>query len=81
MNIQTQHAHDISAIVRLGASRQVAIPKRIWHALNLKSGEYMEIKRQGKALILSPKKLVDKFYGPFTTVDDMFDVLDRKKKL
>lgn len=59
MNIQP-HPYHTPSIVKLGASRQIAIPKRLWHDLGLRSGEYMEIKKQGKELVLKPKTLVDK---------------------
>jgi len=71
----------IQNVVKLGASRQIAIPLELWRELKLKPGEYMEVKKRGKGLVLRPKTLVDKVYGPFKTVDEMFDVLDRKKKV
>jgi|SRR3989344_3112111 len=97
MNIQSHYTQDSSAIVKLGMSRQIAIPKRFWSELKLRSGEYMQIEKQGKRLMLTPKTLVDKdleaglaqsfkdfkegrAHGPFSTVDEMFNFLDRKTK-
>jgi|SRR3989338_1702680 len=60
MNIQSHYTQNSSAIVKLGMSRQIAIPKRFWSELKLRSGEYMQIKPQGQSLVLTPKTLVDK---------------------
>src|SRR3989338_11379730 len=60
MNIQSHYTQNSSAIVKLGMSRQIAIPKRFWSELKLRSGEYMQIKPQGQSLVLTPKILVDK---------------------
>ncbi len=47
-------------MVKLGVSRQVVIPKQFWQEMKLRAGEYMQVKKQGNDLVLSPKKLVDK---------------------
>src|SRR3989338_3404521 len=60
MKIQTGQDHSSSSIVKLGTSRQVAIPKRLWRELKLRSGEYVEVKKRGKDLVLTPKIFVDK---------------------
>ena len=61
MKIQTQHTlHPMPTVVKLGVSRQVVIPKRIWHALKLRPGEYMQVQQHGAGLVLTPKTLVDK---------------------
>jgi AbrB family looped-hinge helix DNA binding protein len=46
--------------VKLGVSRQIAIPKRLHDELGLKAGDYLEIERQGSRLVLTPKMLVAK---------------------
>ena len=51
---------NIQNFVKIGASRQVAIPIKLWRELKLKPGEYMEIKKQGTGLALQPKTFIDK---------------------
>jgi len=59
MKIQTQGEHIMPA-VKVGASRQVAIPKKIHEALHLQTGDYLEVELYKGKLILTPKTLVDK---------------------
>ena len=58
MGTQASSAH--SAIVKLGVSRQVAIPKRLHDRLGLKPGDYLEVAIERNRLVLTPKALVDK---------------------
>jgi AbrB family looped-hinge helix DNA binding protein len=37
----------------------VTIPKKIFDELGLKEGEYLEVLRRGKTVVLKPKVLVD----------------------
>lgn len=66
--------------VKVGASRQVAIPKKLHDALGLSPGDYLEVELQDGRLILTPKQLVEKrlaegladikkgrVHGPFTS--------------
>ena len=46
--------------VKIGVSRQVAIPKEIHDRLGLSPGDYLEVEVRGNRLILTPKQLVDK---------------------
>lgn len=46
--------------VKVGVSRQVAIPKKIHEALHLRAGDYLEIELLNGTLVLTPKALVDK---------------------
>ena len=46
--------------VKIGASRQVAIPKKIHKELHLRAGDYLEIEIRNGTLVLTPKALVDK---------------------
>lgn len=46
--------------VKITRSRQVTIPKKLFDELQLKEGDYVEVKRVGDELILSPKQLVTK---------------------
>jgi AbrB family looped-hinge helix DNA binding protein len=66
--------------VKLGVSRQVAIPKKLHDQLGLSPGDYLEIEVKDNRIILTPKLLVDRrlaeaetdvrkgrVHGPFTT--------------
>jgi AbrB family looped-hinge helix DNA binding protein len=46
-------------IVKIRTNRQVTIPKKIFDELGLKEGEYVEVLRRGKTVVLKPKVLVD----------------------
>jgi AbrB family looped-hinge helix DNA binding protein len=46
--------------VKIGLSRQVAIPKKIHDELGLEPGDYLEVELQGDRLVLTPKALVEK---------------------
>lgn len=47
-------------IIKVGASRQVAIPKKIYDELELSPGDYMEISVQNNNLVLTPKVFIEK---------------------
>lgn len=81
------------AAIKLGASRQVAIPKKIHDQLRLRPGDYLEIEVNRGKLILTPKTLIDKrieegledvhkgrVHGPFDSVDEMMASLRGKKR-
>ncbi len=46
--------------VKVGTSRQVVIPKKLYDELGLAPGDYIEVERQGAKLVLTPKQLVEK---------------------
>ncbi len=47
--------------VKIGVSRQIAIPKKLHDALGLVPGDYLEIELyKGNRLLITPKELVDK---------------------
>jgi AbrB family looped-hinge helix DNA binding protein len=46
-------------ISKLGQRRQVVIPKQIWDALGLESGDYVEVQQVKGTVVIKPKKLVD----------------------
>ena len=46
--------------VKIGTSRQVVIPKKLYDQLGLQPGEYLEVELQGNQLILTPKQLIEK---------------------
>ncbi len=49
--------------VKVGVSRQVAIPKEIHDQLGLSPGDYLEVEVRDNRIILTPKELVDKRLG------------------
>ena len=74
--------------VKVGVSRQIVIPKRVYDQLRLSSGDYLEVELEGDRLILTPKELVDKrlaeslkdlkkgrVYGPFDTAKETIRAL------
>lgn len=47
--------------VKLGASRQIVIPKKLHDALGLEAGDYLEVEiYEGSKLLVTPKDLVDR---------------------
>jgi len=46
--------------VKIGVSRQIVIPKKLYDMLGLAPGEYLEVKLEGSKLVLTPKQLVEK---------------------
>jgi antitoxin MazE len=47
--------------VKLGASRQMVIPKKLYDDLGLAAGDYLEVELyEGRKLLVTPKELVDK---------------------
>lgn len=81
------------AAIKLGASRQVAIPKKIHNQLRLRPGDYLEIEVNRGKLILTPKTLIDKrldegledirrgrVHGPYASAKEMMASLRSKKR-
>lgn len=46
--------------VKVGASRQVIIPKKVYEELGLAAGDYLDVRVRDGNLLMSPKTLVDK---------------------
>ena len=46
--------------VKLGASRQVVIPKKLHDRLGLKPGDYLEVEERQGRVVMTPKTLVDR---------------------
>ena len=46
-------------IGKIGQRRQVVIPKEIFEALGLKTGDFVEVQRVKGTIVIKPKKLVD----------------------
>lgn len=79
--------------VKVGASRQVAIPKKIHDQLGLSPGDYLEVEVRGNQIILTPKELVDKrldeaeedirkgrVHGPYNTAAQAVKALRRRRR-
>jgi len=50
--------------VKIGASRQIIIPKKAYAALGLAAGDYLEVVVMADTLVMTPKTLVDKDKAP-----------------
>jgi AbrB family looped-hinge helix DNA binding protein len=48
-----------AALSRIGRRRQVVIPKKIFDAMRLREGDFMEVTAQSGRVSMKPKKLVD----------------------
>lgn len=59
MKIQEKRALQPTA-VKIGASRQVVIPKKIHDTLGLTTGDYLEVELTAGRVVFTPKILVDK---------------------
>jgi AbrB family looped-hinge helix DNA binding protein len=47
--------------VKLGASRQIVIPKKLYDELGLAAGDYLDVELyEGGKLLVTPKELVDR---------------------
>ncbi len=81
------------AAVKIGVTRQVAIPKKLHDQLGLAPGDYLQVEVEGDHLVLTPKALVEKrlaeslddirkgrVYGPFRTVSALSRSLRKTKK-
>jgi len=92
MKIQSK-ANRSASVVKIGVSRQVAIPKKLHDRLGLAPGDYLQIELEGDRLILTPKALIEKrlaegledirqgrVHGPFKSVPALLRSLHRAKK-
>lgn len=82
-----------SAVVKIGVSRQVAIPKKLHDQLGLEPGDYLQMELEGDRLVLTPQALVEKrlaegladirkgrVHGPFGSVPELLQSLRRTKR-
>lgn len=53
-------AKKVSTIVKLGASRQVVIPKKVHDELGLGPGDFLEVEVQDGKVIFTPQALIDR---------------------
>jgi AbrB family looped-hinge helix DNA binding protein len=92
MKIQSKRGPSM-AVVKIGVSRQVAIPKKLHDQLGLAPGDYLQIELQDDRLILTPKALIEKrlaegledirqgrVHGPFKSVPALLRSLHGTKK-
>jgi len=49
----------VMPIGKIGQRRQVVIPKEIFEALDLKTGDFVEVTQVKRTVVIKPKKLVD----------------------
>ena len=84
-----QHTNeDAAQIVKIGTSRQVAIPKKMYEQLHLGAGDYLQVEVKKDKLILTPKAFIEKrlaeglkeieegkITGPFDNAEDMIKSL------
>jgi len=93
METQTKPKLTRPFLARVGASRQVAIPKKLHDELGLTAGDIVEVERKGNQIVLTPKDIVEKgiaegvedlkkgrVYGPFSSVKDMLKSLHGAEK-
>ena len=77
-------------MVKIGTSRQVAIPKKIYEQLDLDAGDYLEVEVKKDHIVLTPKVFIEKRLaeglkdikkgreiGPFSNMDDAAKALNR----
>jgi AbrB family looped-hinge helix DNA binding protein len=92
MKIQSKTRRPM-AVVKIGVSRQVAIPKKLHDQLGLSPGDYLQVELEGERLILTPKALIERrlaegledirqgrIHGPFRSVPELLRSLHRTKK-
>lgn len=61
MKTQVKQKRVSLPVVKLGASRQIVIPKKIYDALGLLAGSYFEVQiHKFHQLLITPKELVDR---------------------
>ncbi|MBD3299563.1 MAG: AbrB/MazE/SpoVT family DNA-binding domain-containing protein [candidate division Zixibacteria bacterium] len=93
MKIQSESRRSKMAAVKVGVSRQVVIPKKLYDELGLTPGDYLEVERDGEKLVLTPKTLIEKrlaeglddikkgrVHGPFDTAADAVKFLRKSTK-
>lgn len=81
------------AAVKIGVSRQIVIPKKLYDELRLSPGDYLDVELKGEKLILTPKELIEKrlaegledfkkgrFYGPFSTAKEAIQHLHKSRR-
>jgi AbrB family looped-hinge helix DNA binding protein len=57
--MRSGNAVNSTAVSRIGQRRQVVIPKRVFDALKLRAGDFVEVSAENGRLQMRPKRLVD----------------------
>ncbi len=83
----------LSAVVKIGVSRQVAIPKKLHDQLGLAPGDYLQMELDGDRLVLTPQAMIEKrlaegladirkgrVHGPFSSVPELLRSLRKTKR-
>ena len=86
--IKNHTREEAPQMVKIGTSRQVAIPKKIYEQLRLGAGDYLEVKVKKDKLILTPQAFIEKRLaeglkdievgrgiGPFDNAEDLIKSL------
>ncbi len=81
------------AAVKIGVSRQIVIPKKVYDQLRLTPGDYLEVELDGDKLVLTPKELIEKrltegledikagrVHGPFSSAKEAIRHLRKSRK-
>lgn len=55
----TRDSAKLTAVSRIGQRRQVVIPKRVFEALKLQEGDFVEVTAERGHVQMRPKRLVD----------------------
>ena len=65
-------------VVKVGKSRRVVIPKRIWDKLQLRAGDYFEVTVKQGTIAFTPRRLVerDEWYWSAQGQADIAQALD-----
>lgn len=58
--MKNQYAVVSRTVVKLGASRQVVIPKKVHDRLGLAPGDYLDVEVRDGKVVLTPQELVEK---------------------
>ena len=67
--------------VRIGPKHQVTIPKKVFEALNLEVGDFLDAAAQGGRIVLAPKQLAAKAPAPRLTPAQQRVLLRAKAKI
>lgn len=55
----TERKSAVMPIGKIGQRRQVVIPKEIFDSLGLQTGDFVEVSRVKRTVVIKPKKIVD----------------------
>jgi antitoxin MazE len=59
----------LTSLTKVTRHGQVTLPAAVRRAVNVEEGDYVEVRVEGDAVILTPKKLIDKSQAYFWTVE------------